>query len=155
MPMPESETPKPRPWGWIVVISLFVVGLVAIPLMVNAFNDGPREWIEDHYTHVSGSDPDNEAVVYSSDDSPATTAEAIDRGTDADEKRQEDTSYYLRYDSDWMVVVGPEGTGSRIELFEFDEGYRHHGSSVFFWNSHYGRGGGGGFFRGGGSGSGK
>lgn len=153
--MPEPETPKPRPWGWIVVISLFVIGLVVIPLMVKAFgDDGPKKWLDDHYTHVSGDDPESEAVVYASDDIPATTAEDIDQGTDADEKRQETDTYYLRYDSDWMVVVGPDGSGSKIELFEFDEGYRHYGPAVFFWNSHYGRGGGG-LFRGGGSGSGK
>jgi Domain of unknown function (DUF4247) len=140
--------------GWIILISLFVGALVVIPLMAKAFDDNPREWLEDHYTHVSGDDPEKEAVVFSSDDDAATTATDIEKGTDADEKRQEGTTYYLRYDSDWMVVVSPDTLGARIELFEFDNGYRTHGGSVFFWNSHYGRGGGG-FFRGGGSGSGK
>lgn len=140
--------------GWLVVIGLFLASLVVIPLIVHSFDDNPREWLEDHYSHVSGDDPENEAVVFSSSDDATTTATDIETGTDADEKRQEGTTYYLRYDSDWMVVVAPDPTGSRIELFEFDNGYRTHGTSVFFWNSHYGRGGGG-FFRGGGSGSGK
>jgi hypothetical protein len=149
-----ADTPKPRPWGLIVVIGLFVGALVLVPLMVHVFDDNPREWLDDHYRHVSGDDPENEAVVFASDDPADRTASDIREGTDADELRQEDTTYYLRYDSDWMVVVSPSGSGAQIELFEFDEGYRHYGSSVFFWTNHYGRGGGG-FFRGGGSGSGK
>lgn len=149
-----SGTPKRRPWGWIVVIGLLVGALVLIPLMAAVFDDNPREWLEDHYRHVRGDDPETEAVVFASDDPVATTATDIRDGTDADEMRQDGTTYYLRYDSDWMVVVAASGTGAEIELFEFDEGYRSHGSSVFFWNNHYGRGGGG-FFRGGGSGSGK
>lgn len=149
-----TDGPKPRPWGWIVVGAVLVGALVLVPLMANVFDNSPREWLEDHYHHVSGSDPEEEAVVFSSGEQPDRTASDIREGTDADEMRQEDTTYYLRYDSDWMVVVSPDPTGSRIELFEFDEGYRHYGSSVFFWNNHYGRGGGG-FFRGGGSGSGK
>lgn len=152
--MVESQSPKPRPWGWIVVIGLLVVALIAIPLIVTSTKDSPKEWLDDHYTHVSGSDPDDETVVYRSEDSALDTALDIDHGTDADERRQDGDVHYLRYDSDWMVVVTPDGTGSRIELDEFDRGYRTHGTSVFFWSSHYGRGGGG-FFRGGGSGSGK
>lgn len=151
---PHAPEPKRPPWGIIIVAGLLVLGLVLVPLLEKAFDDSPKEWLDDHYRHVAGSDPGDEAVVYESDEDAATTARDVDRGTDADELRQTDTAYFLRYDSDWMVAVIPSSPGARIELYEFDDGYQHFGPSVFFWNSHYGRGSGGGF-RGGGSGSGK
>lgn len=149
-----SPPPARRPWGCLIVIALFVGGLILVPLMASAFDGSPRDWLDDHYEHVSGDDPDEETIVYRSDDDAAATARDIDEGTDADERRQDGQTHYLRYDSEWMVVVKPEGGGARIELLEFDRGYRSYGPSVFFWSSHYGTGGGG-LFRGGGSGAGK
>lgn len=64
-------------------------------------------------------------------------------GADADDQ------VFLRYGSDWMVVLASDGTGGTdIEFDDFDSAYNHYsGSGVYFfgWSS----------FRGGGSGTGK
>jgi hypothetical protein len=146
-------------WGWVVVAVLVVLALVVIPIIASGSGNNPEDYLREHYTHVSGEDPeDSGGIVFSSDDDPLGTASDIESGTDADERRQEGEDHYLRYDDDWMVVVAPDGAGSRITFYEFDTGYRTHGGSsfFFFWSSYYNRGGsGGGLFRGGGSGSGK
>lgn len=60
-----------------------------------------------------------------------------------------DEPVFLRYGSDWMVVLASDGTGGTdIEFDDFDSAYNHYsGSGVYFF--------GWGSFRGGGSGTGK
>ncbi|KQY56258.1 MULTISPECIES: DUF4247 domain-containing protein [unclassified Nocardioides] len=142
-----------NPRGLIIVAVLVVVALIAVPLIWNALRSSPEGWLDDHYTYVDG-DVDNDGRHYTSDDTVDQTVAAIDQGTDPSEKRQEDSTYFLRYKNDWLVEVeaDDDGSGTDVTLFEFDAGYRHHGTLLFFWSSHYQRGG---FFRGGGSGSGK
>lgn len=140
-----------------------VIALVAA-FAISAFSRGgdPREWLEDHYTHVEGEDLEVEPIVYSSDDSQMDTAAAIVDGTGPDDRSSGSSAsgeslVYLRYDDDWLVTVAEDGDGARVELFEFDEGYDRHGAFLVFWGGFYGRGGfgGGGLFRGGGGGFGK
>ncbi|MEI5673192.1 MULTISPECIES: DUF4247 domain-containing protein [unclassified Nocardioides] len=154
----------------LLMCGLALVALFAIPAL--ASDNSPKDWLDDHYTVTSGADQDDETIAYRSDDDLDTTVNAIIAGTDPDDTTQGDATstpdgstpdadtaraVYLRYDSDWIVAVTADGTGSRIELDEFDRGYNRHGGAVFLgvWGSHYGRGGGGSFFRGGGSGFGK
>jgi hypothetical protein len=152
--MAEHAAPRSGHARWITLGALIVVGLIVVPLLAAATDDNPQEWLATHYQHVSGDDPDAEAVVFRSDDPADQTARDVEHGTGADERRQEGTLYLVRYDSDWMVVVRPEGAGARIELYEFDRGYRQYGAASLFWSDYYGRGGIG-FFRGGGTGFGK
>lgn len=159
----------------LLMCGLVLVAMVVIPAL--APDNSPKDWLDDHYTVTSGTDQDDETIAYRSEDDLDTTVNAIIAGTDPDDTTQGDATsttpgstpagttpeadtadaVYLRYGSDWIVAVTADGTGSRIELDEFDRGYNRHGGGVFLgvWGSHYGRGGGGSFFRGGGSGFGK
>lgn len=136
-----------------------VVALVAV-VAISAFSGGgdPRGWLDEHYTHVQGEDPEEEPIVYASEDSQLDTAAAIVDGTGPDDRSSGSSEtgeslIYLRYGDAWLVTVAEDGDGARIELFEFDEGYDRHGAFIGFWGGYYGRG--GGFFRGGGGGFGK
>lgn len=146
--------------GCLIVLAIIVVGFLLVSAMGSAFSNDPRDWLEDHYEHVSGDDPESEAVVFHSDDPAAETAEDIEQGAGADENREvtesdpdSEPGHYLRFGSEWLVVVSEDVSGSQVELFEFDNGYNHFGGTLFFWGSHYQRD--SGFFRGGGSGFGK
>ncbi|MDR6174634.1 hypothetical protein QE364_002419 [Nocardioides zeae] len=145
-----------RAKGLLVIGVLLLVGIIVVPFAFGGFGNGPKGWIDDHYTHVSGSDPDTETVTWRSDDDVTTTAAAIASGTDASDRREADGRAFLRYSNDWIVTVAEDGDGSRITLDEFDRGYSANSTFVGFWGGYYGGGGGGGSsYRGGGSGSGK
>lgn len=147
------------------ILALICVGALVVVLGVAAFaggGDSPREWLEEHYTYVDGEDLEVEPIVYSSNDSQSETAAAIIDGTGPDDRASGTSDsgedlIYLRYNSDWLVTVGEDNNGARIELFRFDEGYRRHSTFLVFWGGFYGRGGigSGGGFRGGGGGFGK
>ncbi|WP_052337059.1 DUF4247 domain-containing protein [Nocardioides alkalitolerans] len=144
-----------RAKGLIIVGVLLLVGIVAIPVAFGAFGNGPKDWIDDNYTHVSGSDPDDETVTWRSDDDVTTTAAAIASGTDPSDRRESNGQAFLRYSDDWMVTVSEDGDGSRIQLDEFDRGYSRNSTYVGYWGGYYGGRSGGSDYRGGGSGSGK
>lgn len=118
---------------------------------------------------VAGTDPDDQTVgraLPSDAPAPAPDPDAdpdvdpdvdpgAEPGTDLDDTEAGSPAVFLRYGSDWIVTVirGDDGT-QRIELDEFDRGYRRHGFFfVGIWGGFYNRG--GGLFRGGGSGFGK
>lgn len=137
------------PWGAIAIVGLLLVGLVAIPFLSRAFDTSPEKWLRDHYTHVSGNDPDD-GITFHSDDTPVVVVGEINEGTEATETHNDGERWFLRYDADYLIGVEPDPEGgSTIELLDFDEGYRRYGSSVGHWASYYGTG------RGGGSGFGK
>ena len=141
------------PWGWVLVAGLLVLALVIIPLALGG-SESPKAWLDDHYTSTGGTSEEDGGLTWSSDDDAASTVSAIEAGTGSEETRQEGETYYLRYDSDWLVTVEEQTDGTEITLFEFDEGYRRHGGVIGFWGGYYQRGGSG-LFRGGGSGFGK
>lgn len=149
--------------GRLLVIGCVIALVVAFAISAFSRGGDPRDWLEDNYTYVEGEDLEEEPIVYSSDDSQLDTAAAIVDGTGPDERSSgtsetDESLIYLRYDDAWLVTVGEDGDGARIEFFEFDEGYDRHGAFIGFWGGYYGRGGfggGGGFFRGGGGGFGK
>lgn len=141
--------------GLIVIGVLLAVGLVLVPFAAGAFGSGPKDEIDDRYTHVSGENPRDQTVVWSSPDDVTTTAAAIASATSPSDRREEDGKAFLRYSDDWIVAVEADGDGSRIELDRFDRGYDRHGTFVAFWGGYYGGGGGGSGYRGGGSGFGK
>lgn len=137
------------PWGAIVGVGLLLVGLVAIPFLVRAFDNSPEKWLRAHYEHVAGNDPDL-GITFRADDTPAAVAAEITTGTEPTETHNDGERWFLRYDADYLVGVEPDAAGgSRIELLDFDEGYRRYGSGIGHWASYYGTG------RGGGSGFGK
>lgn len=146
-----------RAKGLLVIGAVLLLGIIVVPFAFGGFGNGPEDWIDDRYTHVSGSDPDDETVTWRSDDDVTTTAAAIASGTDASDRRETDGRAFLRYSNDWIVTVSEDGDGSRITLDEFDRGYSSNSTYVGYWGGYYGGGGSGGgsSYRGGGSGSGK
>lgn len=153
-PPPPPRKSSGTNWVVIGVVVAVLAALVIIPIVILASNNGPKGWLEDHYSKTGGDEDTSAGLRFTSDDAPEQTVAAIVKGTDPSERRQEGSTYFLRYKSDWLVTVEGDstGSGSEIKLYEFDAGYRSHGSTLFFWSSHYQRGG---SFRGGGSGSGK
>ena len=145
----------------LLVVGCVVALLAVMAISAFARSSGLRDWLDEHYTHVSGEDIEVEPIVYSSDDSQMDTAAAIIDGTQPDDRASGSSEsgeplVFLRYDDDWLVTVAEDGAGARIELFEFDEGYDRHGGFLLFWGGFYRSGGSpGGFFRGGGGGFGK
>ncbi|MFW6772814.1 DUF4247 domain-containing protein [Nocardioides sp. CPCC 205120] len=144
-----------RAKGLLIVGALLLVGIVLVPMLFGGFGNGPKGWIDDHYDHVSGSDPDRQTVTWRSDDDVTATASAIAAGTNPSDRREADGRAFLRYSNDWIVTVTKSSGGSRITLDEFDRGYSANSTFIGFWGGYYGGGGGGSGYRGGGSGSGK
>lgn len=149
-------------WGCLGIAGALVAAFIFIPIALSAISTNPHEWVREHYTHVSGDDPDDEPVIYSSPDDTTTVVAAVVSGTDPDDVRRgggpaasadgpsptgadPGDITYLRYDDDWILAIYPGDAGTRIEVTEFDEGRRRYGgflAAAFF-------------FRGGGSGFGK
>jgi len=158
--MPEGSSPMPeRNQRVSVGIGMAVAGLVIIGIIMGVASgvgsNNPEDYLRENYNHVSGDDPDSSnGIVLTSNDSATQTANAFYAGTESDGRREEGGTHYLRYDSDWMVTVDDETSGSEIKLYEFDRGYTQHSSAVGVWSVFYNRDSGGGF-RGGGSGFGK
>lgn len=158
--MPEGSSPMPERNQRVSVGTGMVVGCLVIVGIImgiasGAGSNNPEDYLRENYAHVSGDDPDTRnGIVLASNDDATLTANAISAGTESDERREEGGTHYLRYDSDWMVTVDDEPTGSEIKLYEFDRGYTQHTSAVGVWSTFYNRDSGGGF-RGGGSGFGK
>ncbi|MGN7248691.1 DUF4247 domain-containing protein [Janibacter anophelis] len=153
-------------WGCIAGVAVVVAvicSLLAIPMAVSAVTTDPHEWVREHYTHVSGDDPDEGPVVYSSSDDVDSVLAAVVAGTRPDERQRGSATttslssptgadpqdvHYLRYDDDWLICVYPSDGQTQIEVTEFDEGYRRHAGHVGHWYRHRGssfRGGGGGY----------
>lgn len=163
-----------QPWFRpVVFIGIFVV-LVVLLFSCGRGND-PREFLDEHYEKSRYDGSGNAgAVRYTDSDSPEHVVNEIIDGTQPDDTRTGEVSEpatsgstltgetdptaestpatFLRYDSDWMVVVSSDGQGgSEIEVDDFDSSYNHYsgsgGGGVYFfgWSS----------FRGGGSGYGK
>lgn len=152
-----------RSKGIMILLGALIVGVIAIPSIVSLADRGPQEWLDENYERVSGSDPDEGTVVYSSPDPLDETVADVEAGTDPDESNTGTTSgeasgaaaVYLRYGAEYIVRVSEEDGGARIELDEFDRGYNRY-PAVFVggWGTFYGKSSGG-LFRGGGSGFGK
>lgn len=70
----------------LILCGLALVALIVIPLFSS---NSPKEWLDSHYTNVSGADPKKETVVYSSDEDVDQTVNAIIAGTDPDDTNQQ------------------------------------------------------------------
>lgn len=108
----------------------------------------PQKALDGKYTKVSGSDPET-GIFYSSKDESSQVVPDITSETQPDDSIISGASTFLRYGSDWMVVVHaptpPATSGSAIELWTFEAGYGRYSAQVAAWDE----------FRGGGSGEGK
>ncbi|MFR9675521.1 DUF4247 domain-containing protein [Streptomyces sp. TR02-1] len=120
-------------------VSFLATGCSAAP------NDVPYSWISSTYEYEMGNylDPS---------DPPSEVADEIDGHTAAADRLSDDGMVFLRYDDD-MVAIGPRsvGTGSVIDVDDYDDGYDR-------WSSHVRRSWpapGSSSFRGGGPGFGK
>lgn len=145
------------------------VGMIALMVLAGCaapfgLGTSPYAWVQERYSHVSGDDPDDGPVTFTSDKPVTEVVGAIVGGTDPDEvKRGSATSsaqtsvtgappdeiHYLRYDDDWLVAVYPNNSQTFIEVQEFDDGYRRHRSHLAGYGAF------GSAFRGGGDGFGK
>lgn len=132
------------PRRWLAL--LLVLGAA---LTVAGCGSGPQGWLDDNLTKASGSDP--ETGVYYSTDKPAPQAvQQISSGTSPDGSITSGGSTFLRYGSDYMVVIpaaaaAAAGGAALAELWTFDAGYARYSAQVAAWDE----------FRGGGSGEGK
>ncbi|HET6635808.1 MAG TPA: DUF4247 domain-containing protein [Streptomyces sp.] len=124
-----------------------VVAVVALGLLATGCgeNDVPSNWISQqyHYDGVSNGYLDRS-------DAPRKVADEIDAHTKAADRLSDGGMVFLRYDED-MVAVSRHGSGSLIEVEDYDDGYRRWGYHVRNrWPAP-----GSDSFRGGGPGSGK
>ncbi len=124
-----------------------VVAVVALGLLATGCgeNDVPSNWISQQYHY----DTMNSAYLDRSD-APRKVADEIDAHTEAADRLSDGGMVFLRYDED-MVAVSPHGSGSLIQVRDYDDGYRRWGYHVRNrWPAPGSRS-----FRGGGPGSGK
>lgn len=123
--------------GAMAVVVIGVMTLAACASGIGA----PRGWIASRYQR--------NGTVFVSNEPAAVVAGAIARARAPRARDNTASGTFLRYDTD-IVGVFPSGLGSRIEVEDYDRGYRR-------WNPYVGGrwprpGRGGGWFRGGGSG---
>ncbi|NUP28543.1 MAG: DUF4247 domain-containing protein [Nocardia sp.] len=111
---------------------------------------GVRSYVASHYSRATKLDEANNGLAYTSNKSPAATADDITRGVRQLDRRTAGATTYLQYRDD-IIAVSPNGTGSKILLDDYRNGHRRHHSAVsaFGWPSDNSG------FRGGGSGDGK
>ncbi|MFR9797967.1 DUF4247 domain-containing protein [Streptomyces sp. MS06] len=102
----------------------------------------PRGWISDTY-------PSSGVGWLAPASAPAKVADTIQNHRQALDRTSGGGAQYLRYRDD-MVTVSPYGSGSRIEIESYRNGYQRHRQYLRRWPDPYSRS-----FRGGGPGSGK
>ena len=124
-----------------------LVTVMAVGLLTTGCgeNDVPSDWIARQYRHDAASNGYLDRT-----DKPRKVADEIDGHTAAEDRLTDDGMVFLRYDQD-MVAVSPHGSGSLIEVEDYDDGYRRWGYHV---RNHWPAPGSD-SFRGGGPGSGK
>lgn len=137
---------------------LVAAGIAAFGLLVllaTAFA-GPRS-VRDHiaasYAKTATTDPALKgSTVYRSADAPSKVVEDITSAWKPADRHAEPAGFFLRYRND-MVVVSPDGDGSRIVVDEARRGYsRWYPYVGGYWGTYTG---GGDDIRGGGPGAGK
>ncbi|MDT0380325.1 DUF4247 domain-containing protein [Streptomyces sp. DSM 42041] len=121
------------------------VGILATGCSSSAPNEVPDQWISSTYEYELGDYVDPS-------DAPRKVADEIDGHTAAADRLSDDGMVFLRYEDD-MVAISPRtsGSGSVIDIDDYDDGYDRWGSHVRSkWPAP-----GSGSFRGGGPGLGK
>ncbi|MET9801795.1 DUF4247 domain-containing protein [Streptomyces sp. NPDC006368] len=110
-----------KPARRVGVMFLAAVALTACSSGEDEPNDVPTGWIQREYTasgadHLDGSDP------------TSRVADEIHGNTAAQDRLDDDGMVFLRYRDD-IVAISPHRGGSRIEIADYESGYRR-------WNPH-------------------
>lgn len=129
--------------GPVSVAVTAAVGILATGCS-SAPNDVPYSWVSSTYEYEMGDYVDRS-------DPPPEVADEIHGHTAAADRLSDDGMIFLRY-SDDIVAISPQttGSGSVIDIDDYDDGYDRWHSHVGKWPAPGSRG-----FRGGGPGVGK
>lgn len=111
---------------------------------------GARSYISSHYTRAPNLDEKNNGRAYAANKQPGTVADEITGAARPLDRRSSGPMTFLQYRDD-IIAVSPNGSGTKILVDDYRNGYRRHHSyvSVFGWPSTNSG------FRGGGPGDGK
>jgi hypothetical protein len=120
------------------------IGILVTGCSNAAPNDVPYDWIGQNYSYTMGDYVD-------ASDGPSQVADEIDGHTKAAERISDDGKVFLQYRDD-IVAVSPRGSGSGsvIDIDDYEDGYDRWRSHVSSWPAPGSRS-----FRGGGPGFGK
>jgi hypothetical protein len=102
------------------------VAVVALGLLATGCgeNDVPSSWIARQYHRDTASNG-----YLDRSDSPKQVADEITGHTKAEDRLADGGMIFLRYDED-MVAVSRHGSGSLIQIEDYDDGYRRWGYHV-------------------------
>lgn len=153
--MYRNDEPEQRPstglnWKHWLAIGIVVVLCCGGVFVANSNFSNPSDTISSRYTRASSLDQGN-GRAYTSSSQPASVATQIAADSEPVKQRSDNGTYYLQY-TKHIVAISPHGSGSKILLDNYRDGYQRH-SSVFIlwgWSSSPPSP-----FRGGGPGSGK
>lgn len=136
---------------WFVFGAAFaLIGAIFAGYALLYGNFSPRGYVQNHYQRAPGHDIGQQAVAYTSTESPSLVAERITKAWKPADEYVDASGVYLRYDDD-SVVVMPVAAGSLILLEAVSTAYpRYHSVVGGAWG--WGRGS---TVRGGGPGWGK
>lgn len=136
---------RPRiPFPVIIMMAvpmLVVLVVILVVTLVEGASPGhestsPEEWLDETFHALDGDVGDDghrfEALVWD----PDQVVRKLEAGTEVTETRKVGPTYFLRYESDWLVAVEPTSRGAEVTLFEFDAAYDHYGSAISFWQDH-------------------
>ena len=112
--------------------------------------DGARSYITSHDTRAANLDEANDGRAYTANKQPGAVADEITKAARPLDRRSSGPTTFLQYRDD-IIAISPYGSGSKILVDDYRNGYRRHHAfvSVFGWPSDNSG------FRGGGSGDGK
>ncbi|MFI6868319.1 DUF4247 domain-containing protein [Nocardia sp. NPDC050406] len=114
-------------WAGIagVIVTMLVIGGSAIGL-VNALNPSdPGPYIAKHYQRAAQLDDPLGGRVYTTTKSVDKVEKEISKGVKPVATHRNNGTTYLRYDS-WLVTISPYQGGAKIDVDDYDNGYRRH-----------------------------
>ncbi|MGV9413738.1 DUF4247 domain-containing protein [Nocardia sp. NPDC003693] len=101
-----------------------LTGVGAIAGLVGTLNvDDPRPYIQKHYQRAAQLDDKLGGQVYTTSQSPDRVVRDVTRKTDETAQYRSGALTFLRY-PEWLVVLGPNGNGAKIDVDSYDNGYK-------------------------------
>lgn len=135
---------------WVIAAVCAIIACVLSGCGSGDNRAGPRSYITSHYSRATNLDEQNNGRAYTANKRPGAVADEISKAARPLDRRSSGAMTFLQYRDD-IIAVSPNGSGTKILVDDYRNGYRRHHSymGAFGWPSDNSS------FRGGGSGAGK
>ncbi|CAM3351581.1 DUF4247 domain-containing protein [Stackebrandtia soli] len=122
--------------NWWIFGTVAVIGLVIAAVAIGSTSGSPRDFIDDKY-RCSPDPEDHDSAVCTSSSSPSTVASEIRRAVrpiDTHSDYQSGATFFQYRDD--ILAIFPDGSGSRIEIDDYNRGYTRHSTYIgTYWSS--------------------